>query len=179
MPLKWIPCSKSGASKSRPRWAAHTCIDNVWEYPPPPRAWNCLFCSFSTSPIQYLTCHHLISFELPDTFLTFLILSLFSIMCNILRLRNLFLFYFFFVSNEKSRAHSRWRSQPCWEGNRELSCMKETLLADACGTVERGGEGMKMRGMERENGLFPFMLFSNSPFAHLPWYTLFAPQDFA
>ena len=36
MPLKWIPCSKSGASKSRPRWAAHTCIGNVWEYPPPP-----------------------------------------------------------------------------------------------------------------------------------------------
>ena len=33
-PLKWIPCSKSGASKSRPRWAAHTRIGNVWEYPP-------------------------------------------------------------------------------------------------------------------------------------------------
>ena len=27
--------SKSGASKSRPRWAAHTRIGNVWEYPPP------------------------------------------------------------------------------------------------------------------------------------------------
>ena len=25
-PLKWIPCSKSGASNSRPRWAAHTRI---------------------------------------------------------------------------------------------------------------------------------------------------------
>ena len=35
-PLKWIPRSKSGASKSRPRWAAHTRIGNVWEYPPPP-----------------------------------------------------------------------------------------------------------------------------------------------
>ena len=34
MPLKWIPCSKSGASKSRPLWAAHTRIGNVWEYPP-------------------------------------------------------------------------------------------------------------------------------------------------
>ena len=30
--------SKSGASKSRPHWAAHTRIGNVWEYPPP-RAW--------------------------------------------------------------------------------------------------------------------------------------------
>ena len=30
-----IPRSKSGASKSRPRWAAHTRIGNVWEYPPP------------------------------------------------------------------------------------------------------------------------------------------------
>ena len=28
--------SKLGASKSRPRWAAHTRIGNVWEYPPPP-----------------------------------------------------------------------------------------------------------------------------------------------
>ena len=34
MPLKWIPHSKSGASKSRPRWVAHTRIGNVWEYPP-------------------------------------------------------------------------------------------------------------------------------------------------
>ena len=25
-----------GASKSRPRWAAHTRIGNVWKYPPPP-----------------------------------------------------------------------------------------------------------------------------------------------
>ena len=33
-PLKWIPRSKSGASKSRPRWAAHTRIGNVWEYQP-------------------------------------------------------------------------------------------------------------------------------------------------
>ena len=32
--MKWIPRSKSGASKSRPRWAAHTHIGNVWEYPP-------------------------------------------------------------------------------------------------------------------------------------------------
>ena len=31
---KWIPRSKSGASKSRPLWAAHTRIGNVWEYPP-------------------------------------------------------------------------------------------------------------------------------------------------
>ena len=31
-PLKWIP--RSGASKSRPRWVAHTRIGNVWEYPP-------------------------------------------------------------------------------------------------------------------------------------------------
>ena len=35
-PLKWIPRSKSGASKSRLRWAAHTRLGNVWEYPPPP-----------------------------------------------------------------------------------------------------------------------------------------------
>ena len=33
-PLKWIPRSESGASKSRPRWAAGTCIGNVWEYLP-------------------------------------------------------------------------------------------------------------------------------------------------
>ena len=32
--LKWIPRSKSEASKSRPLWAAHTRIGNVWEYPP-------------------------------------------------------------------------------------------------------------------------------------------------
>ena len=36
MPLKWIPRSISGASKSQPHWAAHTRIDNVWEYPSPP-----------------------------------------------------------------------------------------------------------------------------------------------
>ena len=30
-----MPRSKSGASKSRPLWAAHTRIGNVWEYPPP------------------------------------------------------------------------------------------------------------------------------------------------
>ena len=36
MPLNWTPRSKSGASKSRPRWAAHTRIGNVWEYPPDP-----------------------------------------------------------------------------------------------------------------------------------------------
>ena len=35
MPLKWIPRSKSGASKSRPRWVTHTRIGYVWEYPPP------------------------------------------------------------------------------------------------------------------------------------------------
>ena len=38
----------------------------------------CFFnCSFiiSTSPIQYLRCHHLISFELPATFFNFLILK--------------------------------------------------------------------------------------------------------
>ena len=34
-PLKWISRSKSGASKSQPRWAAHTRIGNVWKYPPP------------------------------------------------------------------------------------------------------------------------------------------------
>ena len=28
-PLKWIPLSKSGASKAQPRWAAHTHIGNV------------------------------------------------------------------------------------------------------------------------------------------------------
>ena len=33
-PLKWIPRSKPGASKSRPCWAAHTGIGNVWECPP-------------------------------------------------------------------------------------------------------------------------------------------------
>ena len=36
MPVKRIPRSKSGASKSRPRWATHTRVGNVWEYPPPP-----------------------------------------------------------------------------------------------------------------------------------------------
>ena len=35
-PVKWIPLSKPGALKSRPRWGAHTRIGNVWEYPPPP-----------------------------------------------------------------------------------------------------------------------------------------------
>ena len=35
MPLKCIPRSKSGASKSLPRWAAHTRIGSLWEYPPP------------------------------------------------------------------------------------------------------------------------------------------------
>ena len=30
-PLKWIPRSKSGAPKSRPRWATYTRIGNVWE----------------------------------------------------------------------------------------------------------------------------------------------------
>ena len=35
-PLKWIPRSKSGASKSRPGWVAHTRIGNVGDYPPPP-----------------------------------------------------------------------------------------------------------------------------------------------
>ena len=33
MPLKWIPLSKPGALKSRPHWAAHTHIGNVWENP--------------------------------------------------------------------------------------------------------------------------------------------------
>ena len=33
-PLKWTHRSKSGASKSRPHWAAHTSIGNIWEYPP-------------------------------------------------------------------------------------------------------------------------------------------------
>ena len=28
-----MPRSKAGASKSRPRWAAHSRIGNVWEYP--------------------------------------------------------------------------------------------------------------------------------------------------
>ena len=35
-PLKWIPHSKSGASKPRPCWVAHTRIGNVWEFRPPP-----------------------------------------------------------------------------------------------------------------------------------------------
>ena len=35
-PLKWIPRSKSGASKSRLRRAAQTRIGNAWEYPPGP-----------------------------------------------------------------------------------------------------------------------------------------------
>ena len=35
-PLKWIPRSKPGASKSRSRWTAHTRRGNVWEYPLPP-----------------------------------------------------------------------------------------------------------------------------------------------
>ena len=30
-PLKWIPRSKSGASKSRARWAAYARIGNVWK----------------------------------------------------------------------------------------------------------------------------------------------------
>ena len=30
-PLKWIPHSKSGASKPRPCWVAHTRIGPVWE----------------------------------------------------------------------------------------------------------------------------------------------------
>lgn len=33
--LKWIPRSKSGAPKSRPRWMAHTRIEMVWDYTPP------------------------------------------------------------------------------------------------------------------------------------------------
>ena len=36
MPLEWIPRSKSGASKSRTRWAAHTRIGNMGVPPPPP-----------------------------------------------------------------------------------------------------------------------------------------------
>ena len=39
MPLKRIPHSKLGALNSRPRWAAHTRIGNVWKYPP----WDCWF----------------------------------------------------------------------------------------------------------------------------------------
>ena len=35
-PLKWTPRPKSEASKSQPRWVAHTRIGNLWEYPPPP-----------------------------------------------------------------------------------------------------------------------------------------------
>ena len=35
VPQMLLPCSKSGASKSRPRWAAHTCIG--MGVPPPPR----------------------------------------------------------------------------------------------------------------------------------------------
>ena len=34
-PLKWIPRSKSGASKSRPRWAAHTRIGQCMGVPSP------------------------------------------------------------------------------------------------------------------------------------------------
>ena len=40
-PLKWRPRFKSGASKSQPRWAAHTRIGNLWEYPPPPGGYLC------------------------------------------------------------------------------------------------------------------------------------------
>ena len=99
-------------------------------------------------------------------------------MCIIIRLKNFFLFYFFFVSNKKSRAYSRRRSQPCREGNRELtSCMKDTLLPDACGTVKSGGEvNEKEGGMERENGPFPFVLFSNSPFAHSHYKPCLPPK---
>ena len=40
-----MPRSKSGASKSRPRWAAHALIGNVWEYtPPPPPQVDTSFC---------------------------------------------------------------------------------------------------------------------------------------
>ena len=49
-----IPRSKSGASKSRPRWAAHTRIGNVWEYPPPRAA--CSRRGGKVFPVfQYLT----------------------------------------------------------------------------------------------------------------------------
>ena len=58
---------------------------------------------------------------------------------------------------------------PARKETEQSPCMKETLLPDACGNVERGGEvNEKERGIERENGLFPFVLFSNLPFAHLP-----------
>ena len=32
----WIPLSRPGFPKSRPCLAAHPCIDNLREYPPPP-----------------------------------------------------------------------------------------------------------------------------------------------
>ena len=59
-PLKWISHSKSRASKSRPRWAAHTHIGNVWEYPPPPPGarhandftWN-RGCSSNSPPLTH------------------------------------------------------------------------------------------------------------------------------
>ena len=53
-PLKWIPRSKSGASKSLPHWAAHTRISYVWEYPPPRAA--CSRRGGKVFPVfQYLT----------------------------------------------------------------------------------------------------------------------------
>ena len=59
MPLKCVPRSKSGASKSRPRWEAHTRKGKVWEYPHP-RGWTGLSaymgpvtCDLHLDPPQY------------------------------------------------------------------------------------------------------------------------------
>ena len=54
MPLKWIPRSKPGASKSRPRWAAHTRIGNVWEYLPRGSSRRFLSLSFRGENIFFL-----------------------------------------------------------------------------------------------------------------------------
>ena len=63
MPLKWIPRAKSGASKSRPHWVAHTRIGNIWGYPPPlgltfklpPSPLNIL-CTLLSPPLKRPTC---------------------------------------------------------------------------------------------------------------------------
>ena len=62
--MKWIPRSKSGASKSRLRWAAHTRIGNVWEYPPGVYSVNSveveLFCFVKASSVP-LNLHQILA----------------------------------------------------------------------------------------------------------------------
>ena len=57
-PLKWIPHSKSGVLKSRPHWAAHTRIGNVWEYPPPPPGVDCKTMKESRNTTSYRESEH-------------------------------------------------------------------------------------------------------------------------